>query len=89
MLELIGGNADLLNDLLLVKIMGQAKQRGDFEQRKIQAVANDLEKQRLDGWLRARQPKTKPTDRSRLIMLSAMLAMGDAVYPIELRNHYQ
>ena len=69
--------------------MGQAKQRGDFEQRKIQAVANDLEKQRLDDWLRARQPKpvNKIKRGTNAQLLGLVLASQCGLYPF--RNYYQ
>ena len=60
--------------------MGQAKNRGGFEQRKAQAIENQKEHERLNDWLQSRQTARKMTRVSALTIAGCLLSSG--VIPI-------
>ena len=56
--------------------MGQAKNRGSFEQRKSQALENQREQDRLNAWLISRRPSPKRRRISALTIAGCMIASG-------------
>jgi|TARA_R110000851_G_scaffold173765_1_gene320056 hypothetical protein len=63
--------------------MGQAKQRGTFEQRKAVAVERDREQVRLNEWFRVREPKEKINKEA--LTLSLIMNMFTPRYLSEFR----
>jgi len=53
--------------------MGQAKNRGSFEQRKAQSIENQKEQDRLDAWLKSRRLPRK-CRFSRFVLMTAVIA---------------
>ena len=60
--------------------MGQAKNRGSFEQRKIESIAAKKELDRLNAWLREREPVIKGPRVSGMAL--ALCLMAPAVIPL-------
>jgi len=54
--------------------MGQAKNRGSFEQRKAEAIQAKREQAALDSWLKSRRPSRKSRLSRMVLMTSAILA---------------
>ena len=64
--------------------MGQAKNRGSFEQRKIESIAAKKELDRLNAWLREREPAIKGPRVSGIAL--AFCLMAPAVIPLYSRE---
>jgi len=60
--------------------MGQAKNRGSFEQRQAESIESKNERDRLDAWLKSRQPVRKRRRVSALTIAGCMISSG--VIPI-------
>jgi hypothetical protein len=59
--------------------MGQAKQRGTFEQRREQAIARKEEKTRKMRELESRWPALKARNPIAMVVASAMIALAPGV----------
>ena len=70
--------------------MGQAKNRGSFEQRKIESIAAKAEVDRLNTWLRERQPVKKKQLVKKKARVSgiglALCLMAPTVIPLYSRE---
>ena len=66
--------------------MGQAKNRGSFEQRKIESIAAKKELDRLNAWLREREPVIKGPRVSGMALALALCLMAPAVIPLYSRE---
>ena len=70
--------------------MGQAKNRGSFEQRKIESIAAKAEIDRLNTWLKERQPvkQRQPATKGPRVsgMALALCLMAPTVIPIYSRE---
>ena len=64
--------------------MGQAKNRGSFEQRRIESIAAKKELDRLNAWLRDRQPvKKKRRARKGSLALACLMTSAIPIYSRE------
>lgn len=59
--------------------MGQAKQRGTYEQRKAQSIFYKQERERLDAWLYARRKRRLYYSNMRQGMAWASVAFGISI----------